>query len=860
MKNAVAILLGGVTFWCLSASAEAVKPTVDFNRDVRPILSANCFACHGPDSKQRQAGLRLDIAEGAFKALPSGATAIVPGKPKDGTLILRVTTRTMPPPNFGKKLTDAQIATLRRWVEQGARYAPHWAFAPPQRPALPTVKNKWWVANPIDAFVLARLEKAGIKPAPTADRVTLIRRLSLDLLGLPPTPQAVDDFVNDKSKDAYGKLVDRLLASPHYGEKWARHWLDAARYADSNGFNIDAPRQIWKWRDWVIDALNRDLSFDQFATEQIAGDMLPNATTEQKIATGFHRNTLINQEGGIDVEQFRVESVVDRVNTTATVFLGLTFGCAQCHDHKYDPFTQREYYQFYAFLNNCDEPDLEFAPAEDIAQRDALKKQIDERKKELTEYEKTLLPKQAEWEKSLSDAGRKKLKPEAQAALALPAAQRSLEQKAAVLEAFKAQDAGHAQRQAKIAEMEKHLPTFVKTMVMQERSTPRETHVHIQGEFTRKGERVFPAVPSVLHPLSIPNRDGDGADEEESRSATVAARNPNRLDLAKWLVDPKNPLTARVTVNRIWQQYFGRGIVETENDFGTQGAPPTHPELLDWLAVAFVSTGQSVNQAIEQSANQLTNLPVDSYGCGWSLKKLHRLIVTSNTYKQSSRFRPEVNRVDPNNKLLARQSRLRLDGEIVRDVSLAASGLLSRKIGGPSVFPPQPEGIYRFTQGDKNWKTSPGEDRYRRGMYTHFWRSAPYPALIVFDAPNSTVSCTRRNRSNTPLQALTLLNDTVWFEFAQGLAQRVLKEPLPTDPERLRYAFRLCLSRQPSRIETQRLLDLFNQQLAGFKAAPDDAKALLPPNAAPEMDAPQFAAWTMMARVLMNLDEFIMRE
>jgi mono/diheme cytochrome c family protein len=813
-----------------SVAAGSPAATVDFSRDVQPILAENCFACHGPDRKQRQAGLRLDTAEGATARLLTGRRAVVPYDPTAGALVRRVTAtggRQMPPPGTGKRLSPRQIATLRRWIAQGARYQRHWSFLPVRRPSLPSLRAGSEPAHPIDQFIRARLEERGVRPSPMADRVTLIRRVSLDLTGLPPTVAEVDAFLADVKPGAYERVVERLLQSPHYGERWARHWLDGARYADSNGYSIDAPRSIWKYRDWVIDALNRDLPFDRFTIEQLAGDMLSGATVEQKIATGFHRNTPINQEGGIDLEQFRVESLVDRVDTTATVFLGLTLGCARCHDHKYDPFSQREYYQLYAFLNDADEPELELAPPEAIAKRDAEKARIETLRKELSQHLLSFLPELATWERGLTEEARRGVAPEAQNALAVPAEKRSEDQKLALLRALKAKDPDYTQRRDQIAEQEKQLPRFVSTLVMQERPEPRETHIQIQGDFTRKGARVSPGVPAVLPPLS-----GSGK--------------PNRLDLARWLVDPRNPLTARVTVNRIWQQYFGKGLVETENDFGTQGVRPSHPELLDWLASEFIAQG-------------------------WSLKAMHRLIVTSATYRQSSRFRPDLSRIDPNNKLLARQSRLRLDAEVVRDVALAASGLLSRKIGGPSVYPPQPEGVYGFTQVKRPWVVSAGDERYRRGMYTFFQRSAPHPALIVFDAPDAIGACTRRNRSNTPLQALTLLNDEGFLEYSRALAARVLREAPADDAARVRQMFRLCLSREPSVTECRRLVDFLEQQRASFAPASgtarpaattgeQEARAILGSNASPATELVEPAAWTLVARVVLNLDEFITRE
>ncbi len=807
---------------------------LDYLRDIKPILAQHCYECHG--ARKQKSGLRLDTAAAVLRGGNSGP-AMVPGK-SDASKLMKAVTGADDTPRMPYKkppLTARQIALLKGWIDQGAN-APanelaetptsakskHWAFQAPVRPPAPAVRNQGWARNPIDRFILARLEKEGISPSPEADRATLIRRLSLDLLGLPPSIEEVDEFLADSRPDAYERLVDRILGSPHYGERWGRHWLDLARYADSNGYSIDAPRSIWKYRDWVIAAFNRDLPFDQLTIEQVAGDMLPNAGVAQKIATGFHRNTPFNEEGGIDLEQFRVEAIVDRVNTTGSVFLGLTIGCAQCHDHKYDPICQREYYQFFAFYNNVDEPVLEVPTPEQVRDRQRLRAKIAAVEKQLKVLDHTSPAKQIAWEKSLSTAAVNRMPTDIRAILYIPPHQRTLQQQRTLTEAYRNADrsrhavaglgnplaflaAAHVNASLVRAAMEKQIdqleqsgPKIATTLVMRERKTPRKTYVHLGGDFLRKGAEVEPAVPVVLNPLP-------------------SSEKPNRLALAKWLVDPKNPLTARVTMNRFWQHYFGIGLVETENDFGTQGTAPTHPELLDWLATEFI-------------ARQ------------WSMKAMHRLIVTSATYRQSSRHRPELATVDPRNRLLARQSRQRLDAEVVRDVALASSGLLCRRMSGPGVFPPQPEGVYSFTQVKRDWTENTGPDRYRRGIYTTFWRSAPYPALMVFDAPNAVSACTRRVRSNTPLQALTLLNDQSFFELAQGLAGRVLKEAKPTNPERIRYAFRLCLARAPSEREQQRLAQLLSQQLAE-------------PHSAKQLDS-----WTTVARVLLNLDEFITRE
>src|SRR5262245_44981028 len=734
----------------LTGSSNAAEPTADFARDIQPLFTRLCVECHGP-AKQR-VGLRLDSPDGVREGGNSGPV-IVPGKSAESRLVHALTgtndLKLMPPKE--PRLSRAEIARVTAWIDQGAKFptekataakSTHWSFRPVRPIVPPVVKQSEWPRNPIDAFVLARLETEKIAPSSEADKITLLRRVSLDLTGLPPTPDEVDDFLKDSSADAYKRVVERLLRSPHFGERWGRHWLDLARYADSNGYSIDAPRTIWPYRDWVINALNRDLPFDRFTIEQLAGDLLPGATSEQRVATGFHRNTQINEEGGIDPEQFRVVAVVDRVNTTGAVWLGLTVSCCQCHNHKFDPLSQKEYYQFFAFFNNQDEPTLPLGP-----------------------------PPKAD--------------PPAKG---------------------------------------KKGPQGLTTMVLQERATLRDTHVHIGGDFTRRGVKVAPGMPSGLPSMAAKRQAAD------------------RLDLAKWLVSADNPLTARVTVNRIWGVYFGTGIVETENDFGTQGTPPSHPELLDWLAAEFIRRD-------------------------WSLKDLHRLIVTSATYRQSSDARPDLETIDPRNRLLARQVRLRLEAEGVRDVCLAAAGLLDHRVGGPSVFPPQPEGVFRFTQVSRTWAPSEGPDRYRRGMYTYFWRAAPHPALMSFDAPDAGTTCTRRNRSNTPLQALTLLNDAGFTEYAAGLAARILRDGEASESAQVDRAFRLAFGREATDAERERLIAFLSKQRAHYATHPDEVSPLLEGagpagKALAKQDGPAAdkAALVLLARVVLNLDECITRE
>jgi hypothetical protein len=721
---------------------------IDFSRDVLPILAENCFACHGFDESSRQADLRLDTRENAI-ATKDGVTPVVPGSPESSAIWNRITStdsdEIMPPEKTGKHLSDAQRDILRRWIADGAKYAKHWSYNPPVRVEPPLIDG---VEHPIDRFIQARLRKEGLSPAEQAAPATLLRRLSLDLTGLPPTLDEIDAFTRDSNENpskAYTDHVERLLSSPHYGERWGRWWLDQARFADSNGYSIDAPRQIWKYRDWVINAINNDLPFDEFTIQQLAGDLLPNATEDQKIATGFHRNTQINQEGGIDKEQFRIDSVFDRVATTGTVWLGLTVGCAQCHDHKFDPIAQKEYYGLFAFLNNQDEPTMKvFDESTDVP---ALTAEFNETEKRLAKIFKDHAEEFEAWETGLTGEFKKTLTANAKKALAVPHEKRSFAQKRTVFAIGFGSVESFRDANERYNELDEILNKGTTTLVLKELDKPRKTSVLIKGDFTRPAEEVSPGTPSILHPLDA-NSDS-----------------PNRLDLARWIVSPKNPLTARVIVNRIWQHYFGRGLVETDSDFGLLGSRPSHPELLDWLAMELVDRG-------------------------WSLKSMHRLMVTSATYRQSSNVRPELIAKDANNYLLGRQRRLRLDGEIVRDVALVASGMLSPKLGGPPVFPPIPDGVMGQGQVKRTWTVSKGDDRYRRGVYTFVYRATPPPSLNVFDVPDGFSTCTRRNRSNTPLQSLTMMNDSGFFEFALEM-QKII------DRDGMEAAFRRCTGRSP---------------------------------------------------------------
>jgi mono/diheme cytochrome c family protein len=795
----------------LAGTASLASAQVDYVRDVKPILAKHCYRCHG--ASQQKGGLRADTVAFLKEGGDTGAS-LTPGDSRASILVqvLLGTHEDISQMPYKKPaLADADVAAIRAWIDAGAAApvnevpdkAVHWSFVAPVRPDVPAVARRDWSRTVVDRFILARLEKEKIAPAPEADRAALLRRVSLDLTGLPPTPAESAAFLADRAPDAYERAVDRLLASPHYGERWARLWLDVARYSDSNGYSIDAPRQMWKYRDWVVAALNRDQPYDQFVVEQLAGDLLPAATRDQRVATGFNRNTQINQEGGIDPEQFRVESVMDRVSTFGSAFLGLTVGCAQCHDHKFDPIPQRDYYQLYAFFNSTVDDGhgkatpggtLEF-PGE-VQAPESLRHELDEARGDLDRYLNTYGPAAVAWAAALDGPARLKLGATARDAVGRPFDQLTFAEKRALYAAFPGATPEFRTNNAALARLERREPKPITTLVMSELPQPRESVIFIKGDFTRRGERVAPGTPGILPPLTPP-----------------PDRAPNRLDLARWLFQPSHPLTARVMVNRVWQQYFGRGLVETENDFGTQGLPPSHPELLDWLAVEFVDRQ-------------------------WSLKALHRLIVTSSTYRQSSNARPDLEIVDPLNKLLARQSRLRLDAEIVRDVALSASGLLAPQIGGPPVFPPQPDGVMTLGQVKRDWTASTGDDRHRRGLYTHAWRATPHPALAVFDAADGFSACTRRLRSNTPLQALTLLNDQQFFEFAGALAARIEREGGADEASRIDYAFRLAVSRSPTPDESRRVSDLLAQ---------------IQPSASSR------EAWTTVARVLLNLDETITR-
>ena len=1031
-------------FALLMQPVNAAEPKLSFNRDVRPILSDTCFHCHGFDEKERKGGFRLDIRAEALKNGDSGEPIIVPGKPEASELIRRLTaedrTEIMPPAKLGKKLTPEQIATLRTWVAQGAEYEGHWAFEPIARPTAPAVKKADWPRNDIDRFILARLEKEGLAPSPEASKETLIRRVSLDLTGLPPTPSEVDAFVNDKSADAYEKLVDRLLASPRYGERMALRWLDFARYADSNGFQVDSSRFQWPWRDWVIRAFNDNLPFDQFTIEQLAGDMLPDAAPSQVIATGFNRNTRLNGEGGLIAEEWRIETVIDRVETTGLTWLALTFNCCRCHDHKYDPISQKEFYQFFAFFNNVPEsgtlqgesrntaPVMEVLTTEMQEEKAKLEtelasaqKQVEEAKKQLPQliaawepaFKKQLasddqnawtpleptavtshgnatltrqsdgsylasgtnparetytiaaplsegsftglllecfidpsLPQQSlgrypngnfvlshvdaqitapglkepikvNFNKAVADYSQKDwsinfvvqrtagkgwavdgpskkenrkamflvpapVKVPAGATLtvqliqnaldqhnigrfrlsttslpvaavkldgarypvsiqqivATPAEKRSAPQRKQLEDFFianadspvAAATAKVKQAQAKMDGLGKQLPTV---MVMRE-GPPRPAHLLLRGEYDKKGEQVQAGLPAALPPLP-------------------AGQKMDRLGLARWIIDPSNPLTSRVWVNRAWEHFFGTGIVKTSENFGSQSDFPSHLALLDWLASEFMNP-QVMPRVGGQPAKP------------WDMKAFQKLIVMSATYRQSAAVSPMHLATDPENRLLARGPRFRMSAEVIRDQALYASGLLVEKLGGPSVRPYKPQGVWDETSryGDlRGYKHDQGDGLHRRTMYTIIKRTAPPPSMVIFDAPSREVCTIKRSRTNTPLQALALLNEITYVEAARKLGERMIREGGSTVEERITYAFRLIVSRKPSAEELSILADGLREDLSHFAKASAEATKLVAFGDA-KSDAAikpeELAAYTLTANVLLNLDEVVMRE
>lgn len=798
--------------------------TVRFNRDVRPILASHCFPCHGPDSQARQGGLRLDLRDEATAATASGARAIVPGDPAASALIQRILSTdpdtVMPPPTTGKPLTTQQQQTLQQWIATGAEYERHWSYIAPTRPPIPALQDTDWPANEIDAFVLARLEREELRPSPRAENATLLRRVSLDLTGLPPTDSdaarmlqrmdaaeredmAAERPTTARRDEEFEAWVSQFLSSPHHGERMAVDWLDAARFADTNGYQVDRDRDLSAWRDWVIGAFSLNMPFDQFTIEQLAGDLLPEASLSQRIATGFHRNHMLNEEGGVIPEEFLAEYCADRVETTATIWLGQTFNCCRCHDHKFDPFTQRDYYSLLAFFHNINEsglgnygadirrnapPFLKLPAPELVAQLAALQTEL------------SLL--------------QQRLQPAAAATPASGSAAHGTEP-----------DTDRAALEKRLAELTKQLnetelriPT---TLVMEELSQPRETRILIRGAYNQPGSPVTADTPERLPPMApdFPR---------------------NRLGLARWLTDPRNPLPARVTVNRLWQSLWGAGLVRSTEDFGTQGDLPEHPELLDWLADEFVRSG-------------------------WDLRHLLRLMVSSRTYQQSSRLTPELRQRDPDNRLLARGARFRLQAEFLRDQALLAGGLLVPRIGGPAVRPYHPPGLYeQVTAGGTGvYVVGSGDELYRRSMYSYWKRSVPHPGMLVFDAPFRESCTLRRARTNTPLQALNLMNDPTYLEAARCLAERMLQDAGSDMESQLTKGFRLVLVRDPRQAELQILLAAGQRALLDFQKDPGAAREFLTVGArqpARDFDPVRLAALTTVAGTILNLDETVMKE
>ena len=785
-KTAWAILISlfmGPILLAEDADNASGQPSPEFARDVLPILSDHCFSCHGPDGASRQAGLRLDLREHALKS-NDGVAAIAPGQPTRSELIRRIKAADddtmMPPPDALKPLSAAQKEILERWIADGAQYAGHWAFSPPKRVDPPTASKSAWSRNTIDRFVLKRLEAAQLAPSPEAKRHAWLRRVTLDLTGLPPTIEELDAYAADDSPHAESKVADRLLMSEEHAERMAMHWLDAARYADTNGYNNDELRTMWPWRDWVIKAFNDDMPYDQFTIEQLAGDLLPEASSQQVLATAFHRNTMTNTEGGTTDEEWRVAAVKDRIDTTGLIWLGLSVGCAKCHSHKYDPISQTEYYQLYDFLNQSadadrggDDPKRALPSPFYLSQHAELAQRVDKLRSKLAGLSGEQAALKAEFAKLSRELNDKvmKMKPPA-----IPVMQ--------------------------------ELPPNGK----------RKTHVLVKGDFQSPGTPVTAGVPKSLH-------------------AWPSQGPMNRVGLARWLVSEENPLTARVTVNRIWARLFGIGMVETEEDLGTQGELPTHPELLDWLAVEFRETHK------------------------WSLKKLCKTMVMSATYRQSSQIKDSARERDPRNRLLARGPRFRLEAEMIRDQALAVSGLLSRKMYGPPVMPLQPEGIWKTVYNGSNWRTSKGEDRHRRGLYTFAKRTSAYPSFLLMDAGSGEVCLPRRIRTNTPTAALVTLNDPVFTEAAQALARRVVAEGKDQRvAARLAFAFELVTGRLVQEVEMAAMLRLYEDQ---FKHYLEDGKAAMaiasnPIGPLPEgVPVTELAVLTVIANVLLNMDEIL---
>ena len=809
---------------------------VDFNFDVRPVLSDRCFACHGPDANAREADLRLDTEEGAkHVALEEGGYAVVEEDIEQSALLQRILhtnpEEVMPPVESNLALTAREKAILIKWIEQGAEWKKHWAFIAPERPELPEVKDNKWGENAIDAFILARLEQERINPSPQAEKETLLRRVTFDLTGLPPTLEQLDAFLEDEREDAYERVVDNLLASSAYGERWAWEWMDVARYADTNGFQGDPTRNMWPWRDWVIEALNTNMPYDTFTIEQLAGDLLPDASTEQILATAFNRNHMYNGEGGRIPEETRIENVFDRVETVGTIWMGLTMNCSRCHDHKYDPLTQQEYYQMFDYFNQTSEeggqahgriePTLNLSPPDNQEKVAARKADLERVANALHEYEKTIFPR-AEGLPASESPNAKGIIGENVDALNMHPVKRSNYYLVRLKDTY---DAINPTYGAKLQELRVVLAAYnreaaknIMVMVMDEREEPRETFVLTRGTYNKpEGDPLTRNTPSFL----------------PARKDTEAN---NRLSLANWLVDTENPLTARVTVNRIWQSFFGTGLVKTADDFGVQGEKPSHPRLLDWLAVEF-----------QENA--------------WDVKALHKQIVMSQTYRQSSRVSPELLEVDPENRLLARGPRYRLPSWMIRDQALAVSGLLVDKMGGPSVKPYQPPGIWKeATFGKISYDQGEGEDLYRRTLYT-FWRRIVGPTMLFDNAARQTCTVTS-SLTNTPLHALITLNDITYAEAARVMAERIMKAE-DDDEARVNTAFRLATSRYPTDEEMNILTNRLDTLRMQYTDDPQAAEELLAVGEYPHnesIDPQEHAAFTGICSLILNLDETLSKQ
>lgn len=831
-------LLGWILAWFAAGVSGPRIVAGEFSRHIRPVLAENCFRCHGPDAASRKGGLRLDTREGALAGGRSGRPALSPGMPQASLLLDRVTSpdpaERMPPAEAHGPLGPEAVAMLRRWIADGAPYEPHWAFVPPARPPLPPGD----APTPIDAFIRAALVREGLQPAPEADRRVLIRRLHLDLTGLPPRPEDVEAFAADPDPSAYARLVDRLLASPAYGERMAADWLDAARYADTNGYQVDRDREVWAWRDWVIGAFNANMRFDQFTREQLAGDLIAGATVAQRIATGFGRNHMINEEGGVIPSEFLAEYCADRVETVGTVWLGLTLNCARCHDHKHDPVSQRDFYGLYAFFHNVAEqgigdygapsarsspPYLRLPTEADEARLAGLGLSLKVAQQALADHDAGLVAALPSWEAGL---GAEKLPEEVALVLKQPSATRSEAARAKVVAHRLSLDPERKRLAAQVEEFQKRMKAaelaVPVTLVMEELEKPRETFVLRRGQYDQPGEKAGPATPAFLPPME-------------------RTWPRNRLGLAEWLTARANPLTARVVVNRIWQSLFGTGLVRTPGDFGLQGDLPSHPELLDWLAVEFQDAG-------------------------WDLKALVRQIVLSGVYRQDSRAVAGGRALDPENRWLARAPRFRLPAEMIRDQALALAGLLNARVGGPSVKPYHPPGLYEQVVAGSSASTylqDGGEALHRRTLYTYWKRSVPNPGLLVFDMPFRETCVVRRSRTSTPLQALNLMNDPTYVEAARVLAERMLRDGGSTGGARVRAGFRWVTGRPPTEVEAGILDRALARATAGFSTDPSGAREWIAVGATPprgSADPVAHAAYGMVASILLNLDEVVHRE